>query len=46
MKKLAAVILTFCLLLGLLPTAAFAEGDTDDDFSPGEDQLLLGSPRS
>ena len=43
MKKLAAVILTFCLLLGLLPTAAFAEGGADDDFSPGEDQLL-GEP--
>ena len=43
MKKLTAVILTLCLLLGLMPTAAFAVGEGDDDFPSGEVQVI-GAP--
>ena len=43
MKKLTAVILTLCMLLGLMPTAAFAVGDEDGAFPSGEFQVV-GAP--
>ena len=43
MRKLTAVILSLCLLMGLLPTAAFATGDENSDFPSGE-LRLLGEP--
>ena len=42
MKKLTAVILTLCLLMGLIPSAAFAVGDENKSFSSGEVQVVGG----
>ena len=43
-KKILSLFLALTLCLSLLPTAAFAEGDTQDPAEPGEELLVPEQP--